>query len=71
MERDEKVKLMGTKWVISTKGTEEHPIAKARLVPRESNTGNKRGVIFAGTRGMMAMRTVISRVMTKREGGAK
>ena len=53
------------------KGTEEHPIAKARLVAREFNTGDKRGELFVGTPGLMAMRTVISRAMTKREDGAK
>ena len=29
--------------MITNKGTEEHPIAKARLVAREFNTGDKRG----------------------------
>ena len=47
------------------KGTEEHPIAKARLVAREFNTGDERGEMFAGTPGLMAMRTVISRAITK------
>ena len=57
--------------VITNKGTEEHPIAKARLVAREFNTGDKRGESFAGTPGLMAMRTVISRAMTRCENGAK
>ena len=57
--------------VITNTGTEEHPIAKARLVAREFNTGEKRGERFAGTPGLMAMRTVISWAMTKREDGAK
>ena len=52
-------------------GTEEHPIAKARLVTRGFNTGDKRGELFAGTPGLMAMRTVIFRAMTKCENGAK
>ena len=51
------------------KGTEEHPSAKARLVAREFNTGDKRGELFAP--GLMVMRTVVSRAMTKREDGAK
>ena len=38
----------------------EHPVAKARLVAHEFNTGDKRGELFAGTPGLMAMRTVIS-----------
>ena len=59
------------KWVITHSGTEEHPIAKARLVAREFNTGDKRGELFAGTPGLMAMRTVISRSMTKHEDSAK
>ena len=71
MERDEEVKMISVKWWITNKGKEEHPIAKARLVAREFNTGDKRGELFAGTPGLMAMRTVISRAMTKREDGAK
>ena len=70
MERDEEGKLISVKWVITNKGTEEHPIAKARLVANEFNTGDKRGELFAGTPGLMAMRTVISRAMTRCEDGA-
>ena len=47
------------------KGTEEHPIAKARMVVREFITGDKHAELFAGTPGLMAMRTVISRAMTR------
>ena len=57
--------------MITNKSTEEHPSAKARLVAREFNTGDKRGELVAGTPSLMAMRTVISRAMTKREDGAK
>ena len=71
MERDEEGKLISIKWVITNKGTEEHPTVKARLVAREFNTGDKRGESFAGTQGLMAMRTVISQAMTKCENGAK
>ena len=71
MQRDEEGKTISIKWVITNKGTEEHPIAKARPVVREFNTGDKRGELFAGTPGLMAMRTVISRAMTKCEHGAK
>ena len=39
MERDEEGKMISIKWDITNKGTEEHPIAKARLVAREFNTG--------------------------------
>ena len=38
MKRDEEGKMISIKWVITNKGTEEHPIAKARLVAREFNT---------------------------------
>ena len=41
------------------------------LVAREFNTGNKRGALFAGTPGLMAMRTAISRAITRCENGAK
>ena len=71
MERDEEEKMISIMWVITNTGTEEHPVAKARLVAREFNTGDKSGQFFAGTPGLMAMRTGISRAMTKCEGGAK
>ena len=48
-----------------------HPIAKARLVAREFKTGDTRGELFARTPGVMAMRTVISRAITRCEDGAK
>ena len=71
MEKDEEGKMTSIKWVVTNKGTEEHPIAKARLVAREFNTGDKRGELCAGTPGLMAMRTVISPAMTKCEDGAR
>ena len=71
MERDEEGKMISIKWAITNKGTEEHPIDKARLVAGEFNTRDKRGPLFAGTPGLMAMRTVISRALTKCETGAK
>ena len=51
--------MISIKWVIANKGTEELPIAMARLAAREFNTGDKRGELFAGTPGLMSMRTVI------------
>ena len=54
-----------------TKERKEHPIAKARLVAREFNTGDKRGELFAWTPGLTAIRTVISRATTKCENGAR
>ena len=71
MKNDKEGKMISIKWVITNKGTEENPIAKARLVAREFNTGDKRGELFAGTPGLMVMRTVISRAMTRREDGEK
>ena len=71
MERDEDGKMISIKWVITNKGAEEHPVANARLVAREFNTGDKRGELFAGTPGLMAMRTVISRAMTRCENGTR
>ena len=38
MKRDEEGKMISIKWVITNKGTEEHPIAKARLVARDFNS---------------------------------
>ena len=61
MEKDEEGKMISIKWVMINKGTEEHPVAMARLVAREFKTGDKHGELFAGTPGLMAMRTVISR----------
>ena len=55
---------------MTNKGTYEHPVANARLVARDFNTGDKRGELFAGTPGLTVMRTVISRAMTKCETGA-
>ena len=69
--RDEEGRMIRVGWVITNKGTEGHPIAKARLVAREFNTGDERGELFPGTPGLMAMRTVICRAMTKCENGAK
>ena len=71
MERDEEEKMISIKWVITNKGTEEQPIAKARLVAREFNTGDKRGELFAGTPGLMAVRTVIASAMKRCENGAR
>ena len=71
MERDDEGKMISIKWVITNKGTEEHPIAKARLVAREFNTRDKRGELFSGTPGLMPTRTVISGAMTKCECGAE
>ena len=61
MERDGEEKMISIKRVITNKETEEHPIAEARNVAREFNTGDKRGELSAGTLGLMAMRTVIFR----------
>ena len=63
--------MISIKCIITNKGTEEHPIGKARLAARDFNTGDKRGELFAGTPGLMAMRTVTSRAMTRCEDGAK
>ena len=71
MKRDKEGKMISIKWVITNKGTEEHPIAKARLVAREFSTGDKRGELFAGAQSLMAMRAVISRAMTRCEDGTK
>ena len=71
MKRDKEGKMISIKWIITNKGAEEHPIAKARLVAREFITGDKRGEMFAGTPGLMAMRAVISRAMTKCVNGAR
>ena len=57
--------------MITNKGTEEEPIAKARLVARELKTGDKRRDVFAGTPGLMAMRAVGSRAMTKHVNGTR
>ena len=69
MERDEEGKMISIKWVVTNKGTQEHLVAKARLVAREFNTGDKRDELFAGTLSLMAMRTVISRAIC--ENGAR
>ena len=47
VEWDEEAKMISVRWVTTNQGTQEHPIAKARLVAREFNTGDKRGELFA------------------------
>ena len=71
MKRDEEGKMISIKWVITNKGTEGHPIAKARLVACEFNTGDECGELFTGTPCLMAMRTVISRAITRCEIGTR
>ena len=61
MERDEEVKIISITWVVTNRGTEEHPVAQARLVVS----------YLQETPGLMAMRTVISRAMTRCENGAR
>ena len=70
MENDADGKMISVKWVVTNKGTESQPKAKCRLVAREFDTGDKRGELFAGTPGLMAMRSVISRAMTRCASGA-
>ena len=41
MERDEEGKIISIEWLVSNGGTAEHPVAGARLVARELNTGDK------------------------------
>ena len=41
-ERDEEAKMISIKWVVTIKSTEEHPIAKARLLASEFSTGDKK-----------------------------
>ena len=71
MKNDEEGKMISIKWVITNTGTEENPIAKACLEAREFNTGDNTGELFAGTPGLMVMRTVISRAITTRQDGEK
>ena len=71
IERDKEGKMISIKWVLTNKITEEHRIAEARLVAREFNTGDKRGELFTGTPGLTALRTVISRAMTRCVNGAR
>ena len=66
MRRDEG-QMISIKWVLTNIGTEEEPIAKARLETLEI----KRGELFAGTPGLMAMRALISRAMTNHVNGTR
>ena len=68
MKRDEEGKMISIKWAITKKKTRA---SKCQGTSREFNTGDKRDELFAGTPGLMAMRTVISRAMTRCENGAK
>ena len=64
MQQDEEATMVSIKWVVTNKGTEETPKAKARLVAREFNDGSQKNEMFAGTPGLQAMRMVISRAVT-------
>eukprot|EP00974_Lingulodinium_polyedra_P094985 9206476-Lingulodinium_polyedra.AAC.1 len=45
----ENLAAVGSRWVVTNKGTRERPAAKARLVAQEFADHTLRGELFAGT----------------------
>ena len=62
--------LLTTKWVVTNKGSEKEPVAKARLVAREFVSSRiDRDTLFSGTPGLSSFRLVASRAATRSRGG--
>ena len=55
---------IGTKWVITNKGTKTKPMIKARFVGKEFADDTKKGELFAGTPGLPALRYLVSKLAT-------
>ena len=60
--------LIGTRWVLTNKGTSAAPQVKARLVAQEFATGQYRDELFAGTPGLDVVRMLLSDLATGNQG---
>ena len=56
--------LIGSRWVITDKGTLEKPVAKARLVAQEFAGNTLQDELFAGTPNLTSVKHLLSRVHT-------
>ena len=57
--------VIGSRWVITNKGTHEMPVAKARLVAQEFADNTLRDELFAGTPNLTSVKYHISRLCTR------
>ena len=57
-KRDTKAIKIGTKWMVTNKGTNTKPMIKARLVGKEFADDTKKGELFARTPGLRALRVL-------------
>ena len=71
MNRDEEGKMISIKWVITNKETEEEPIAKGTPCGTGVQHLRQTCELFVGTPGLMAMRAVGSRAVTKHVNGTR
>ena len=60
--------LVGTRWVITNKGTTLDPRVKARLVAKEFREKSGTDELFSGTPGLSGIRYVISELATNNDG---
>ena len=71
MERDEGYVHVGTRWVVTNKGSIESPKVKARLVAQEFATSEGKGELFAGTPGLGPLRSIVSNLATNNPHGER
>ena len=57
--------VIGSRWVITNKGTPEKPVAKARLVAQEFADNTLRDELFAGTPNLTSVKYLLSRLCTR------
>ena len=57
--------VIGSRWVITNKGTPEKPVAKARLVAQELADNTLRDELFAGTPNLTSVKYFLSRLCTR------
>ena len=71
VDSDRESIVVGSRWVVTNKGTLQHPRIKARLVAQEFATADGKGELFAGTPGLCPLRCVVSNLATDNKDGAK
>ena len=63
-ERDPEAIKIGTKSVVTRKGTKIKPMIKARLLGKEFADDTQKGELFAGTPGHPSLRSLVSKLAT-------
>ena len=61
--------VIGSRWVITNKGTPEKPVAKARLVAQEFADNTLRDELFTGTPNLTSVKYLLSRLCTRSHVG--